>query len=732
MGKAPEEKTMTINSSLSLRAIVASAILLGAGGLASAQEESDSVLEEVLVTASKRTESLQDLPFSVSALGEQLITDSQLATPQDLAQLTPGLKFIETIGRNTGTPVIRGVSPVAFQDPTVLIYTDGFTLGLTGESNNSYLFDLERIEVLKGPQATLYGRNALGGVINYITKKPGNEFEGWARAEYGDISGGSSVFDAGVSFGGPIVEDKFFVKIAAGYREDGGFLDNLYDGSRNINDTKDQSAGAILRATPSDRLEMTLTITYNESNDECGDCSNVPQPWGTGTFEDYLLLGQGTPDINDAERNVNQDNPGFFDREEIKYVFNFSYDFDGVNLTNIFGYGDLDTRQNADLDRLPGPTVPAGFVAFDNNISQTGWSNELRLSSTGDGAFRWMLGLYYFDLDRDQTILVESLFGTFPTEISNREIQNSAIFVNADYDFTERFNVGFGLRYDKEDTSIQDFIGGTIREGDGSEWLPKLTARYRANEDLTVYGTISRGYHAGGLNSDTAPSPTYEPEFLWNYEIGIKGFTPSGRMRYELAAFYMDWTDQQLETFFFNGFFNEAYVVNVGKSRIYGLDGSFSAELSDGFTLGGGFSWLDAEYKEYFDFQTAPGLGLNPDLSGNTLINTPEFTATLNAQYIRPIGSGAWDMRLRFDGTYNDEFAVDVTNVGIVDSYFLANAYIGVQNENFEVGLFARNLFDEEYLTGGFIPGFNPFLAFPPLASIGRPRTIGVRVRYSF
>lgn len=696
-----------------------------------AQEDAQPVLEEILVTASKRTENVQDLPFSVVAIGEQTINDSQLATAQDLAQMTAGLNFIETIGRATGTPVIRGISPTAFQDPTVLVYTDGFTLGLTGESNNAYLFDLERIEVLKGPYPTLYGRNALGGVINYIVKKPGDEFEGYARAEWGSIKGGAGVLDTGFSAGGPLVEDRLYAKVAIGYRDDGGYLDNLFDGGSNVNDQEDLNLGGILRATPTDDLEVTLTSSYAEADDACGDCSNVPQPWGLGTFLDYVMLGQGTPDINDADRSVNQDLLGSFDKEEQRHVLNVSYDFGTVNLTNIFGYGELDIHTKADIDRLPGFTL-TGSIAFDNFVEMQGWSNELRLSSTGDGAFRWLLGFYYFDLERDQVITVDSLFGTFPVEDSARDIENYAFYVNADYDITERFTVGFGLRYDDEQTSIEDLLTGISREGDADEILPKFTASYRPSDDLTLYATVSKGYHAGGLNSPTAPSPTYDPEFLWNYEVGAKGTSAGGRMRYDVAAFYMDWTDQQLETVFFNGFFNEAYVINAGKSRVYGIDGSIQAELGDGLTVSASLAWLDAEYREATDSLTAPGLGLDPDISGNDMINTPDITATVSAQYLQPVGSGRWNMRLRFDGTYNGEFAVDSSNVGVVDDYFMANAYAGIQNEHIEFGLFARNLFDEEYLTGGFVPGFNPFLAFPPLASIGRPRTVGVRLRYAY
>ncbi len=271
-----------------------------------------------------------------------------------------------------------------------------------------------------------------------------------------------------------------------------------------------------------------------------------------------------------------------------------------------------------------------------------------RLSSTGDGALRWLLGFYCFDLERDQVITLDSLFGTFPVEDSGRDIENYAFYVNADYDITERFTLGFGLRYDDEQTGIDDLLTGISREGDADEILPKFTASYRPSDDLTLYATVSKGYHAGGLNSPTAPSPTYDPEFLWNYEVGAKGTSAGGRLRYDVAAFYMDWTDQQLETLFFNGFFNEAYVINAGKSRVYGIDGSIQAELGDGLVVSASLAWLDAEYKEATDSLTAPGLGLDPEISGNNMINTPDLTATVSAQYLRPVGSGRWNMRLRF------------------------------------------------------------------------------------
>ncbi|MXW74278.1 MAG: TonB-dependent receptor [Gammaproteobacteria bacterium] len=705
-------------------------ILLVAAPL-TAQDGQETAFEEILVTASKRTENVQDLPFSVVAITEQMINDSQLATTQDLAQMTPGLTFIETIGRATGTPAIRGISPTAFQDPTVLVYTDGFTLGLTGESNNAYLFDLERIEVLKGPYPTLYGRNALGGVINYIVKKPGDEFEGHAGAEWGSIKDGAGVLETSFSASGPLVPDRLYAKVAAGYRDDGGFLDNLLDGATNVNGHEDLNVGGILRATPSDNLEVTLTSSFAQADDACGDCSNVPQPWGLGTFPEYVLLGQGTPDINDAERSVSQDLLGFFDKEEQRHVLNLSYDFGAVNLTNILGYGELDIHTKADINRLPTPTLFAQ-TAFDNYVDMQGWSNELRLSSSGDGALRWLLGFYYFDLGRDQVITVDTLFGVIPIEDSTRDIESYAVYVNADYDISERFTLGFGLRYDEEQTSITDHAPGTIREGEANEILPKITASYRPSDDLTLYATVSKGYHAGGLNGSGAPLPAYDPEFLWNYEIGAKGIALGGRMRYDIAAFYMDWTDQQLETFFFNGFFNVAYVINAGESRVYGVDGSIQAELADGLTVSAALAWLNAKYVEATASQTAPGLGLDPDISGNDMINTPDVAGTLSVQYLRPIRGGRWNMRLRFDGNYNGEYPIDSLNVGIADAYFLVNAYAGIQNEHLEIGVFARNLFDEEYLTGGFVPGFNPFLAFPPLASIGRPQTVGVRLRYSF
>lgn len=384
--------------------------------------------EVIVVTATKREERLMDVPLSIDVLSERTIRDTDLEDPQDLALLTPGLQYSETIGRQTGSPAIRGISPFAFSDPTVQIYVDGFTLGFTRNDNNATLFDLERIEVLKGPQATLYGRNALGGVINYITRQPGEEAEGYIRGELGSYDSRN----VGVSASGPLIANVLGARLGVAYREFGGFLDNDFNAAEDINDESDLIASGGLRWTPTADLTILLSANYSESDDACGDCSHVPADFGNPSLPaSFLALGAGLVDINDFDRTVNQDHPGGYVRQQQSYVLNAEYDFGAVTLTNIFGYGKSSSTVGVDFNRIAGPSPFGAF--FDLSIDNSGWSEELRLASDGDTRLKWLIGLYAFDNTRHRFNLVN---GAFVQANSDIELENYAAFVNLDYDLS--------------------------------------------------------------------------------------------------------------------------------------------------------------------------------------------------------------------------------------------------------------------------------------------------------
>jgi len=683
------------------------------------EEGKDAVVafDEMIVTAQKREQNLMEVPLSVTAFGEVTIEDANITEIKDLVLLTAGLQINETIGRQTAAPSIRGIAPFGFADPTVLIYVDGFTLGFSRTENNGALFDLERIEVLKGPQPTLYGRNALGGVINYITKKPGDELEGYVRGEYGRFE----TFEVAGSVGGPIIKDKVFAKVAVGYREFGGFMDNEFDGAEDVNDESDFSSRANLRLTPSEELEINLTFNYGEAEDACGDCAHVPQDFGS-IFDpnEFLRLGNGEIELNDVPRTVNQDFLGGFDREDISFIANIDYDLGFATLTNIFGYGDSETSIRADVTRQPGPS-PFG-VGFDVQIDNSGWSDELRLASNGDGALTWLVGFYAFYNER-----ARQLFFDGPTLVQDDVVttRNYAGFVDLDYAISEKFSVGFGIRYDWEKNSFSDNLSPVERERSAGEWLPKFTASYSPSDDMNIYATISRGYHAGGTNDELAPSPEYDSEFIWNYEIGLKGQTADGKIQYNLAAYYMDWQSIQIQqpTGLTGGF-----ITNAGSAEVYGVEASLLARPIEGLTLSLAANFSEATYKEYIDNINAAAFGLNPNLAGNDLNNAPDVAISGSVQYVFPISNADWNVRLRADGRYTGEQAFDAPNVLVADSYFIANLYAGVENETFEIGFYADNIFDENYLLGG--SASSSF--FPPLLNLGDPAIYGVRGRINF
>lgn len=695
-------------------------------------------VDEVVVTAQKVGEQrLLDVPISIVALNEQTLQQSGVNGVQDLALLTPGLVFSETIGRQSTQASIRGIAPFGFADPTVVIFTDGFSLGFSRTENNAALFDLERIEVLKGPQATLYGRNALGGVINYITKKPGNEFTGNVQAEYSSYNS----YRVSASAGGPLITDRLYGQLAVGQRYNGGFLTNVFDGRTGVNSTRDTDVRAVLRATPSEQLEININLAYSKASDGCGDCAHIPASFGnlndpnlTSSRAAYLRIGAGLVNFNEAALTVDQDYLGSFSREQHTAVVNVAYRFEGAELTSISGAGESKSHLYTDFNRLPtiDPFSRYQGIAVDNKTL----SEELRLASTGKGPLQWLAGLYAYD---DKNPSTNTEFGssyvppgqTLLLDDSTIESKNRAVFGNMAYTFAGSWTAGAGLRYDSEtvnsDSAPSFFGGATSEHSDAHVLLPKLSLSYEPTNDLNLYGTISRGYHAGSPNLKDAPVAMYGPEYVLNYELGVKGEAVGGRVRYEVATYYLKWTQMQIAT---NFRAISTYTTNAADSRIYGLEASMWASPTDGLTLAGSIALNDARYTSYFDTTGTPAVfGISRDYSGHELVYAPKVSAATSIQYEFPLGTGEWRARLRADAKYTSSRQISPPDVATLDGYTLANVFGGIERKRYEIGVFADNVFDKRYSTGAFT---GRVFGFPPLVTLGRPRTVGVRMRINF
>lgn len=702
-------------------AVATAPLGLSVAGAQSEDIRSSQSLEEIIVTAQKREQRLQEVPLSISAITEGTIEDSGLTSIQDLSQMAPGLLFAESIGRQTASAAIRGVATFGFGDPTVQVLLDGFTNGFGRSGDNATLLELERIEILRGPQATLYGRNAIGGIINYVTRAPDNEFRANVVGEAGSYE--NYLLQGSVS--GPILDDRLFAGIALGYRSSGGFLDNTVTGQRDVNDEEDINARLRLRYIPTDALEVNFTFDYNEAHDAAGDPSHVPPAFFSANRPTLAQVAAGGFDFNDFTRTISQDVLGGFDREAKTIVLDVDYDFGGATLTSITGFGDEETDVQPDSNRIPGPSSFLGAF-FDVIIDNESWSEELRLASNGDDRFNWLVGAYYFKNERHRLLTVN---GGPPRSNSDVEVENSAVFAHVEYGLTDSLFLSGGLRFDTEERIDRNNFTGVAVSADFEEWLPSVTLSYRPSDNLNVYGLVSRGYHSGAPNSSDAVAagapPFYDAEYVTNYEIGIKGSSDAGQFGYEMAAFFMDWTDQQISTSLTA---TTSFVTNAGKSEIKGLE--FSAryspivELDLSLTL----SLLDTEYTDYVDAIRAAPFGIDPQLAGNELVFAADVSGSLSAQYGRPVGAGRWSVRLRGDANYVGERPFDVTNLLIADAYTVVNLYAGFEDERYEFGLFVDNALDEKYLNGGFLPS----VAFPPLLSVGDPRIYGARVRMRF
>lgn len=707
-------------------AVAICAVLSAHAAMAQDAPASDRGREgEIVVTAQKRSESIRDVPFSIAAIGNEELLKSRVQSIEDIVRRVPSLEVGVGFGRQSSSLTIRGVSPQTYNSATVVTFTDGFTTGLRSDVTAD-LFDLERVEILKGPQATLYGRNAIGGTINYITRKPSNELEGRFQAVYGSYE----TYAVRGSISGPIVEDVLAIRMSASATGRDGYFDNVLTGESNVDGQSDRSIRVQLRLTPGTVFESNLLFNFTETSDACGDCVQSIVGYSAS---DPTALGRRVLDVNQLNRTINHEIYGGFERPSYTAVWTNSLDLGGVTVSAITGYNWLKTYLSIDLNRAPGPLFFSpgfGITEAQSFIRTEVFSQELRLASDGDNRFDWMLGAYYYYQKNSNR---SNLITTFPgVELSGgnvrSEINNYALFFNGTYELSDRLELGFGLRYDYERTNQLDVAANLPGRASSSELLPRLSLTYRATDDINIYGTISRGYHSGGVNASSPtfgdpPVTAYGPEFVWNYEIGLKGGSPA-TISYDLAAFWIDWTDQQVTST--NGLLN--YIVNAGTTRIYGIEGSIAAQLTDNLQVTAAGAWTHARYRDFLDLSGIPVFfGVDPQRAGERPLLAPDFSGTLGVEYRQPIGAGDWDITGRGNVRYTGTRSIDTSAVSVAGPFAVADISLSAGRQGFRVTGFVNNLFDKTYANYQQL-----FSGLVPLIRAGAPRVAGVQVDMSF
>jgi len=730
--------------------------LMASNPQVSMAQESDQVsmttLEEIVVTARMRSESLQDVPLSETAFSAQTIEDSRIDTADDFLQLTPNVTLANAQSAGVSFMTIRGISQVRNGEAPVAVVVDG-VLQINNRQLTQAMFDTQSIEVLRGPQGALYGRNAAGGAILINSNMPTDEFEGYARATVG--SGNEYTIQAAV--GGPIIEDKLKFRIAAKYQDIGGYLDNIQ-----LNEKADGVEDLTLRAILQWDISENLTATLRGSmvRTEGGGLNYQYQPvvFDGDSCNTSNPFGGPAPDADNVVRDICANNPGFNERDIDELSLKLVYDTDGVTFTNIFSYNRV--MEYGAGDQFPYTNEVDVFGIFDGTQTQfvdiDAWSEEFRIASNTDAPLQWMVGAYYLETNRfissttgdDNRQGIERIerlpkFGsiTNPTLsfiADDNDNRAWALFGNASYDLTEDLEVAVALRYD-EDKRVQNIspfntaglpagcaansLQNCQQEATYNKLQPKVSVKYTVSEDANVYASYGEGFRSGqynqfGVGAAAAGAgvagvkDTVDAEITKTYEIGFKSELLNNRLRLNAAAFH---TKTNPLYFVFIGAVGAQALVNIDEVRLMGGEIEAVANVGDGLDIYAAFGYTDSEILANT---------LSPATVGNQAPYVAKTTLNLGAQYRTEITED-FGLIARVDYERRGAQFWDPENSTDRSALNLINARIGIEDPDgiWSVTGSVRNLTDEAYNSEWVLGGFS----HPAI-----PRTWHLDVRVNF
>ena len=682
---------------------------------ASASKPRTDSLIEIIVTARKRVERLQDVPASITAIGEEQIGSLQATSLSDLNVVTPNAR----VARDGGI-VIRGISSNTRNsgfEAGASIFLDGVYLGRP-VTNNQDLIDVERVEVLRGPQGTVFGKNTSAGAINITTRRPGEELEAKTEAEFGNFGH----VRVGGYASGPLVSGVLAGKLSVFSSHSDGYQVDLFNGQRNGAEGVLGSRGE-LRWTPGD---WDIALRADAARD-------TGEPVDAEPSQGFALAFAPKRDQIDSDHPLEYEQKGGGVSVTAERTL-----ASGQTLTSITAWRTSRRRLLGDDDFTP---LDIAWHVFEDKARH--WTQELRLSSSANERLSYVAGLYYFgqDLDSYRPVTLGALNppffrGLFFNLVDVRTSAYAA-YANADYHFTPRLTLNAGLRYTYEDKKLDFFQQGIgpypnydLNDAfTDADFSPTLSLSYAVNDDLTTYAKVSRGYKSGGWNPDitTTDQIKFDAETVTNYEIGAKSVLADGRLRVNAAAYYMDYTNLQVNQFL--GQFAGFAIRNAGSVPIKGVELEVTAAPLQWLNLSAGFGYNDATYRDY-DNGRAPSDPGFQDFSGNQVPQSSRYSGFLTVDVHRPIGSAGM-LVLRAEQSYQSRVFFEDTNdpVFSAGSYGLLNARIGWERADgaVQVYLYGSNLTDERALIGRRPDSLTLGLL---LDTYNPPRTYGVRLGY--
>ncbi len=723
-----------------------------------AAEEADS--GEIIVTARRRVESLQDTPVAMTAINAAMMENKAAVNIGDLTGAAPNLLITnQNSGAAAANLSIRGLTYADIeksQEPTVGVVVDGVFIG-TSTGQFFDFFDIEQIEVLRGPQGTLFGRNTIGGVINIRRSRPTGEFGGKIEASYGKF--GSLATRAVVNV--PLIDGdglaaKFFYfhNDTDGWYKQGqtgerrGFANNENFGASFLVKPADSGFDALLTVEKQiQKFDPVVSNLTNSTELFCGLIAPV-ECNRNGTSDLYTVFG--LPNVS------NYTAPSV--------TLEMNYDLGGVKLTSVSGYRKSTENQTQDFDAS---STDLYYVRRQQNYEQ--WSQELRAAGKLGDAFDYVAGVYYFKSTYNLTqhtrlfafnpAVDPTVIDTNPQQVQGKT-RSVAIFGDFNWAFADTFRLSFGGRYTKDKKSLTNAFGG-VQIGQGSDsfkkFTPKVGIDWRPNDDTMLYASWSRGYRSGGFSpragSPASASNSYQPETVDSYEVGTKLDLLDRRLQLNLAGFVSKYKDLQQNNTLFCATCatqNETITSNVGSATIKGFEMDFTARPAEGLRITGSLGILDSKFKGFIVGGISPITGgvIPFDYSGNRLIYNPDMTASIGMDYTIPTSFGEIiaNVGYRHIGRYDQQISIaglsgnTTTGPAIVtgndprvrtDKQGLIDASLTTK---FDLGgadayltIYGRNLGDDRGMTHGFTVG-----GLWSFGTAREPRTYGATLGIKF
>lgn len=708
--------------------VALSAAIAGMPAISSADEDSSaySGLEEIVVTAQKRSTDLQDTPLTVYAFNKDALRD---AGAYDLKSLANSVPSLHVGGQGNDLSIaLRGVT--SFEggergDASIAFHVNGIYMARPYGAGAPF-YDVERVEVLSGPQGTLYGRNATGGIVNVITKKPVDHFEASLDLNFGDYNqfGSEGMINIPVS-------DNLMVRGAFYTNKHDGYIDNgpVEDG----NDKDDKSARITVLYEPTDKFTLLLNADYTEK----GGVGGVTRARGTGESREKF----------DLDRESSRDDEVY----GIRWEANYEFDFATLTYIGSSRRADIDWR-DWDLDGS-NDQVGYGDELWHFETKSKEDSHELRLASNNDENMEWMFGLYYFEEEQDVagTYLYQydafgytySWFGIWDYGLSSDgevESDTKAAFVQLGYDISDNVKLSLGLRYTEDEKErLGAFIWeeielGTILDAGvepysaadtwtSTDW--KVGLDWNVTEDNLVYFTVGTGYKAGGYN-DGFDAPTFDAEEILAYELGTKNRFLDNRLQLNASVFYYDYTDLQVsQTEGANA--GNTITRNAGEASIYGAEISSVALIGASTKFDLNLGYLDTEYGK--TVMPEPFLGGVMDIDGNQLVKAPELSVSAGLEHSISFTTGG-TLTARIQTAYRSKTHLRVFNFSddVQDAHSVTDLLLTYTSpaDDWYIQGYVKNLEDESVITALSVSGGLMLEAYGP------PRTYGVRVGYSW